>query len=163
MPSSPCRTMSVRGAQNCPLFCCRTCRRRGCRAWCLGHVGARAGKDPAPPGNRRVEGLRPLLPTPRPRRLLFSFQFSWQLPRPQLPSPADGGREGPAGSRGARCLGRPGGAGRTHVEPAPAGVARPRAHSADALTWRTHLQRARAARREKLRSGCGGARARAVL
>lgn len=115
--------------------------------------GSPAGKDPASPRKSSAAGLRPL-PAPRARN---AATFPSNSPGS---CPGHGGQEGPGGSRGARCGGRPGAPGRTRAEPAREGVARPGAHAADALTWRTHLLRARAARRETVerRPGCPRAR-----
>lgn len=81
MPSSPCRTMGGRGARSRPLFCRGTCGWRGNRVPGSGHVGALAGRDPAPPGNRSAAGLTAATcphSAPATRLRHFSFQLSWQ-------------------------------------------------------------------------------------
>lgn len=129
----PRRTMSVRGAQNRPLCCCGTRRRRGSGApgvRARGVGGWRRGTPRLPEREALRSWPQPPLSPPRPRRRpgpRATFLSSCrQLPRPR-------GREGPGGT-GCRAAG---GAltGRTHRARAPAGGA----HAADALTRRTHL------------------------
>lgn len=135
----PLRTMSVRGAQNRPLCCCGTRRRRGSGApgvRARGVGGWRRGTPRLPEREALRSWPQPPLSTPRPRRRpgpRATFLSSCrQLPRPRR-------REGPGGT-GCRAAG---GAltGRTHRARAPAGGA----HAADALTGRTHLAHSPAA------------------
>lgn len=116
-PPPPRRTMSVRGAQNGPLFCGGSSGWRGDPAPGSGHVGALAGRDPAPPGKRSAGSHRSSLrarPRPAaPRRATF---LSTSRAAGSSRGRGAGGRGAGGRSRGAALAG-------AHLADAPSGRA----------------------------------------
>lgn len=122
----PWRSCGHQGRAKPPIVLPRDLRMAGEPEAGSGHVGALAGRDPAPPGNRSATGLTVATcphSEPATRQRHFCFQLSWP-------------REGPKALRTHGARGAAGEPGRVARE--RGGGARLGARSADALPWRAH-------------------------